>query len=98
MFRYLIFGVPSHESKTSSVVPWTERDDMTTDNGFGCARADVNSTRDENMVVIWSHSDSLKVTKASAAPARKATQTKRYRMQASPHSLFQRAVLNAINC
>ena len=44
----------SHESKTCSVVRLTEREDMTTDDGYRFAQSAVNSSNKRNMVLIWS--------------------------------------------
>ena len=46
--------MPSHESKTCSVVRLTEREDMTTDSGFRYAQSAVNNSGKDNMVFILS--------------------------------------------
>ena len=48
------FGMPSQDSKTCSVVRLTEREDMTTDDGYLFAQSAVNSSNTNNMVFIWS--------------------------------------------
>ena len=48
------FWMPSHESKTCSVVRLTEREDMITDYGYRFAQSAVNNSGKDNMVLIWS--------------------------------------------
>ena len=46
--------MPSHESKMCSVARLTEREDMTTNDGYRFAQSAVNSSNKNNMVFIWS--------------------------------------------
>ena len=46
--------MPSQDSKTCSVIRLTEREDMTTDDGYRFAQSAVNSSNKNNMILIWS--------------------------------------------
>ena len=48
------FGMPFHESKTRSMVRLTEREDMTTDDGYRFAQSAVNNSNNNHMVLVES--------------------------------------------
>ena len=48
------FGMPSQDSKTCTVIRLTEREDMTSDDGYRFAQSAVNNSDNNSMVLIWS--------------------------------------------
>ena len=46
--------MPSQDSKASSAVRFTEREDMTTDDGYRFAHSAVNNSNKTYMILIWS--------------------------------------------
>ena len=46
--------MPSQDSKTRTVIRLTEREDMTTDDGYQFAQAAVNNSKKSALILIWS--------------------------------------------